>query len=105
MKYVSTTFQHIMEKSMIHTLSSIMSLGDRFHMSRKGGTGVTGGGGWVHPNVKQHQWRILVASNVFLCTITAQVHQMVMQQWHAATATRHSYTLKHQLLTDLQMFD
>ena len=30
--------------------------------------------------------------------ITAQVHQMIMQQWHAATTTRHSYT-------DLQTFD
>jgi len=39
MKYMSITFQHIMEMSMIHILSSIISLGDRFHMSRKGGTG------------------------------------------------------------------
>ena len=35
--------------------------------------------------------------------ITARVHQMIMQQWHAATATRHSYT--YQFLTDLQTFD
>jgi len=27
---------------------------------------------------------------------------MVMQQWHAATTTRHSYTLVYQFLTDLQ---
>ena len=35
----------------------------------------------------------LAASNVLLRSyITAQVHQMIMQQWHAATTTRHSYT-------------
>ena len=27
---------------------------------------------------------------------------MIMQQWYAATKTRHSYTLTHQFLTDLQ---
>jgi len=30
---------------------------------------------------------------------------MAMQQWHAATTTRHSYTLAYQFLTDLQMLD
>ena len=30
---------------------------------------------------------------------------MIMQEWHAATTTRHSYTLTYQLLTDLQTFD
>ena len=29
---------------------------------------------------------------------------MVIQQWNAATTTRHSYTLTYQLLTDLQTF-
>ena len=29
---------------------------------------------------------------------------MIMQQWHAATTTRHSYTLTYQFLTDLQTF-
>ena len=37
--------------------------------------------------------------------ITARVHQMIMQQWHAATTTRHSYILMYQFLTDLQTFD
>jgi len=46
----------------------------------------------------------LAASNVFLC-ITARVHRMIMQQWHASTTTRHSYTLTYQFLTDLQTFD
>ena len=27
---------------------------------------------------------------------------MIMQEWHAATTTRHSYTLTYQFLTDLQ---
>ena len=36
--------------------------------------------------------------------VTARVHQMIVQQWHAATTTRHSYTLTYQFLTDLQMF-
>ena len=35
--------------------------------------------------------------------ITARVHQMIMQEWHAAT-TMHSYTLMSQSLTDLQTF-
>jgi len=39
MKYMSITFQHIMETSMIHILSSVVSMGDRFHVSRKGETG------------------------------------------------------------------
>ena len=30
---------------------------------------------------------------------------MIMQEWHAATTTRHSCTLTHQFLTDLQTFD
>jgi len=30
---------------------------------------------------------------------------MVMQQWRAATTTRHSYTLTYQFFTDLQTFD
>ena len=30
---------------------------------------------------------------------------MIMQQWHAATTTRHSYTLTYQFLTDLQTFE
>jgi len=34
---MSITFQHIMEKSMIYIRSSTMSLGDRFHVSRKAG--------------------------------------------------------------------
>ena len=29
---------------------------------------------------------------------------MIMQEWHAATTTRHSYTLTYQFLTDLQTF-
>ena len=29
---------------------------------------------------------------------------MIIQQWHPATTTRHSYTLIYQFLTDLQMF-
>ena len=29
---------------------------------------------------------------------------MIMQQWNAATTTRHSYTLTYQFLTDLQTF-
>ena len=29
---------------------------------------------------------------------------MVIQQWNAATTTRHSYTLTYQFLTDLQTF-
>ena len=37
--------------------------------------------------------------------IIARVHQMIMQQWHVATTTRHSYTLTYQFLTDLQTFD
>jgi len=28
-----------------------------------------------------------------------------MQQWHAATTTRRSYTIMYQFLTDLQTFD
>ena len=46
----------------------------------------------------------LAASNVF-CVHNCTVHQMIMQQWHAATTTRHSYTLTYQFLTDLQTFD
>ena len=46
-------------------------------------------------------WRLVM---YFAC-ITARVHQMIMQQWHAATTTRHSYTLTYQFLTDLQTFD
>jgi len=44
MKYVSIAFhfQYMMEMPMIRILSSIISLGDRFHMSRKGGTGSQG---------------------------------------------------------------
>ena len=30
---------------------------------------------------------------------------MIIQQWNAATTTRHSYTLTYQFLTDLQTFD
>jgi len=30
---------------------------------------------------------------MYFSYITAQVNQMIMQQWHAATITRHSYTL------------
>jgi len=30
---------------------------------------------------------------------------MIIQQWNAATTTRHSYTLTYQFLTDLQMID
>ena len=44
-------------------------------------------------------WRLVT----YFAYITARVHQMVMQQWHAATITRHSYTLAYQFLTDLQM--
>jgi len=40
---------------------------------------------------------------MYFAYITARVHQMIMQQWHAATTTRHSYM--YQFLTDLQMFD
>ena len=29
---------------------------------------------------------------------------MIIQQWHAATTTRHSYTVTYQFLTDLQTF-
>ena len=36
----------------------------------------------------------LAVSDVLLRT-TARVHQMIMQQWHAATTTRHSYTHTH----------
>ena len=36
---------------------------------------------------------------------TARVHQMIIQQWNAATTTGHSYTLTYQFLTDLQTFD
>ena len=36
--------------------------------------------------------------------VTARAHQMIIQQWHAATTTRHSYTLTYQFLTDLQTF-
>ena len=39
---------------------------------------------------------------MYFAYITARVHQMIMQQWHAATTTRHSYTLTYQFLTDLQ---
>ena len=46
----------------------------------------------------------LAASNVFLCKLL-RVHQMIIQQWNAATTTRHSYTLTYQFLTDLQTFD
>ena len=42
---------------------------------------------------------------MYFAYITARVHQMIMQQWHAATTTRHSYTLTYQFLTDLQTFD
>ena len=41
---------------------------------------------------------------MYFAYITARVHQMIMQQWHAATTTRHSYTLTYQFLTDLQTF-
>ena len=41
---------------------------------------------------------------MYFAYITARVHQMIMQQWHAATTTRHSYTLTCQFLTDLQTF-
>ena len=37
---------------------------------------------------------------MYFAYITARVHQMIMQQWHAATTTRHSYTLTNQFLTD-----
>ena len=50
-KYMSITFQHIMEMSMIHILSSIF-LGERFHMSRKGGTGSQGEVGGFPQSVK-----------------------------------------------------
>ena len=46
-------------------------------------------------------WQLVVHFCVRNCTS----HQMVMQQWHAATTTRHSYTLAYQFLTDLQTFD
>ena len=42
----------------------------------------------------------LAASNAY---VTTRVHQMTIQQWHAAT-TRHSYALTYQFLTDLQTF-
>ena len=48
----------------------------------------------------------LAASNVFFAHITARVHQMIIQQWHAATTIRHSLIHTHvSVLTDLQMFD
>ena len=34
----------------------------------------------------------LAASNIFLRTYLHEFHQMIMQQWHAATTTRRSYT-------------
>ena len=43
----------------------------------------------------------LTASNVFLRTY---LHESIIQQCHAATTTRHNYTLTYQFLTDLQMF-
>ena len=43
----------------------------------------------------------LAAIVMYFAYITARVHQMIMQQWHAATTT----TLMYQLLTDLQTFD
>ena len=46
-------------------------------------------------------WRLVM----YFAYITARVHQMIIQQWHAATTTRHSYTLTYQFLTDLQTFD
>ena len=46
-------------------------------------------------------WRLVM----YFAYITARVHQMIMQQWHAATTTRHSYTLTYQFFTDLQTFD
>ena len=33
-------------------------------------------------------WQLVV----YFVYITARIHQMVMQQWHATTTTRHSYT-------------
>ena len=51
-----------------------------------------------------HMHPPLVASNVFSHK-TARIHQMIIQQWNAATTTRHSYTLTYQFLTDLQMID
>ena len=35
---------------------------------------------------------------MYFAYITARVHQMIMQQWHAATTTRHSYTRISSLL-------
>ena len=41
-------------------------------------------------------WRLVM----YFAHITARVYQMIMQQWHAPTTTRHSYTLTYQFLTD-----
>ena len=58
---------------------------------------------WAHSSTIDSGVHTIYGST--LLYITARVHQMIMQQWHAATTTRHSYTLTYQFLTDLQTFD
>ena len=63
------------------------------------------GGGGVR-GVQMHAKNLDVPQHplvMYFCT--AQVHQMIKQQWNAATTTRHSYTLTYMFLTDLQTFD
>ena len=45
-------------------------------------------------------WRLVMYFCVHNCK-----SPLIMQQWHAATTTRHSYTLTYQFLTNLQTFD
>ena len=63
------------------------------------GTDSSGGFGGVR-GVQMHP--PLAAS---FCVNNCTSHQMIIQQWNAATTTSHSYTLTYQFLTDLQTFD
>ena len=48
---------------------------------------------------------LLAAKGGCICTpLTPLNPPLIMQQWHAATTTRHSYTLTYQFLNDLQTF-
>ena len=51
-----------------------------------------------------HFWRLVMYFCINNCMSTS-IFEMVIQQWNAATTTRHSYTLTYQFLTDLQTFD
>ena len=51
-------------------------------------------------NFQKQQFAKILTREIF-----ALYGNLFLQQWHAATTTRHSYTLTYQFLTDLQTLD